>query len=476
MNFSVTKALTALTPRKADWFSLRYMNTRSQICSVRNGHPEHIFSNLDTGVMIEVLVNDVFGYACTNNLSTTSLQAALLRAERDALAAQPFALNRFSQAQRPASKGEYKSPKERDGNLLDHIDLAVELSQKLKSHNAIVAGIADFTLETYNTEFVSSSGASVFQTATDTIVDLRATAANATDSQTRTLCGMRGHSKQAGIESFERNFLLENAERIREESIELLLSPQCPEGKKKVVIAPSQMMLQIHESIGHPLEMDRILGDERAYAGASFVKLDDFGKLQYGSPLLNVTFDPTISGEFASYGFDDIGDPAKKEFIIKDGVLVRALGGLESQLRSGIPGVANSRACSWNRAPIDRMANLNIEPGTSNFNDIIASIEDGIFMECNRSWSIDDYRNKFQFGCEYGKLIKNGKLTGTVKNPNYRGISVPFWNSLYMVGNASTMGVFGTPNCGKGEPNQCVRVGHASPVCAFCDIEIFGGL
>jgi predicted Zn-dependent protease len=199
--------------------------------------------------------------------------------------------------------------------------------------------------------------------------------------------------------------------------------------------------------------------------------------LQYGSPIMNVTFDPTVKKEFASYAFDDNGTEAKREFLIQNGKLLRALGGIESQTRTEmkIPGVANSRACSWNRPPIDRMANINLEPGDSSFDEIIGSVERGILVESNRSWSIDDFRNKFQFGCEYARKIENGKLTKTLKNPNYRGITVPFWKSLKKVGNASTLEVYGTPYCGKGEPNQVIRVGHASPVCLFENIEVFGG-
>jgi len=148
---------------------------------------------------------------------------------------------------------------------------------------------------------------------------------------------------------------------------------------------------------------------------------------------------------------------------------------LESQVRTQVPGVANFRASSWNRAPIDRMANLNLEPGDASFNEIVSSIESGVYMEANRSWSIDDYRNKFQFGCEYARAIENGKLTKPLKNPNYRGITNPFWRNLVKVGDRSTLGMFGSPYCGKGEPNQAIKVGHASPICAFENIEVFGG-
>tara|TARA_Y100000739_G_C20524687_1_gene425919 strand:- start:176 stop:1102 length:927 start_codon:yes stop_codon:yes gene_type:complete len=280
---------------------------------------------------------------------------------------------------------------------------------------------------------------------------------------------------QAGMEVFEESRVLDKCQSICKEAIELLGAEECPTENMDLVLHSDQMLLQIHESIGHALEVDRILGDERNYAGWSFVNLEDFGNLNYGSDIMNITFDPTIPEEFASYGFDDSGMEAKKEFIIKDGVLLRGLGGLESQQRSNIEGVANFRACSWNRAPIDRMANLNLEPGDSNFNEMISSVEKGIYMQTNRSWSIDDFRNKFQFGCEYAQLIENGKLTKTVRNPNYRAVSTPFWNSLKMVGNKSTFDVYGTPYCGKGEPNQGVRVGHASPTCLFENIEIFGG-
>jgi predicted Zn-dependent protease len=277
------------------------------------------------------------------------------------------------------------------------------------------------------------------------------------------------------VQWFNESELIAMCNNIGEQAVELLYAEECPTEKTSLVLAPDQMILQVHESIGHPLEVDRILGDERNYAGWSFVRLDDFGKLKYGSDIMNISFDPTIENELASYGFDDSGKKAEKEFIIKDGILLRGLGGTESEDRSGVKGVANFRACSWNRAPIDRMANLNLEPGDSTFDEIISSVERGVYMESNRSWSIDDYRNKFQFGCEYAKLIENGKFTKTLRNPNYRGISSSFWNNLKRVGDSSTFQVYGTPNCGKGEPNQVIRVGHASPVCLFHNVAIFGG-
>jgi predicted Zn-dependent protease len=201
-----------------------------------------------------------------------------------------------------------------------------------------------------------------------------------------------------------------------------------------------------------------------------------FGKYQYGSALLDVTYDPTRPEQYASYGWDDDGLAAEKRYVIRKGLLVRPLGGAISQARAGgIDGVANTRASSWNRAPIDRMANLNIEPGASSLDELVAAIDFGVMMRTNVSWSIDDSRNKFQFGCEWGRVIRKGRLAEVVKNPNYRGISATFWRSLSGVGDPSTFAVMGTPFCGKGEPSQVIRVGHASPACRFSSVDVFGG-
>jgi predicted Zn-dependent protease len=242
-----------------------------------------------------------------------------------------------------------------------------------------------------------------------------------------------------------------------------------------LLLLPSQMTLQIHESIGHPLELDRILGDERNYAGLSFVTPDMFGTYRYGSSLLNVTFDPTLPGEVASYAADDEGQPAKRVHLIRDGILERPLGGELSQRRARLAGSACARASGWDRPPIDRMANINLEPNEEGLDDMIGRVERGVLMDTNRSWSIDDSRNKFQFGCELGRRIEDGELKGLVRNPGYRGVSAHFWRSLDGVGGRETLEVRGVRNCGKGEPNQSVYVGHASPPCLFRNIDVFGG-
>jgi predicted Zn-dependent protease len=311
--------------------------------------------------------------------------------------------------------------------------------------------------------------------------NLEATASDGAAAQTRSLAGQyNGFCRRGGLEVVHDSGLPGGGARVADEALQLLGAPECPAGTMDLLLAPDQMMLQIHESIGHPLELDRILGDERNFAGTSFVTLDLFGRYDYGSPLLNVTFDPDVPGEPAGYRADDDGEPARRTWLIRAGRLLRPLGGGLSRARAAalgvrLEGTANARAVGWHRPPIDRMANLNVEPGDASLQAMIASVERGVLMRTNVSWSIDDARNKFQFGCEWGQRIEGGRLAGVVRNPGYRGVSATFWRSLAAVGDRSTVEVLGTPFCGKGEPGQAIRVGHASPACLFRDVDVFGG-
>jgi predicted Zn-dependent protease len=461
-----------------DWVGFREVRETASTRFVRDGKPEHNESGYSHGVMVETLVDGQFGYAATTRLDPESLMRAVEQAHAQAARAAKYAVHRFTEKQRPPTKARYQSTVQKPMSSIpagEMNSLLVKICERMKKSAKIVRTTAFAMSVQTEMRLVSSNGAESEQSFSLVTVDFESTAQDGSVVQKRSDGGLRGRSHQGGAELINTPDLWIRVDKVADQALELVSASECPTETTNLVLMPDQMMLQIHESIGHPLELDRILGDERNYAGWSFVGLNDIGTLQYGSPVMNVTFDPTVKGEFASYGLDDNGNPARREFLIQDGKLVRALGGLESQERSGKPGVANARASLWNRPAIDRMANINLEPGTSSFDEIIGSIERGVLMESNRSWSIDDFRNKFQFGCEYGKLIENGKITKTVRNPNYRGITVPFWKSLKKVGNDSTRAVYGTPYCGKGEPSQAIRVGHASPVCLFENIEVFGG-
>ena len=462
---------------RADFWSLRIVEETGESFTVRKDTAMPPFACVDRGAMATVYADGGYGYAATGDTSPSGLAAALERAAAWARATAKLALFDSRVLPRPAPRGEYGSPSLAAPmrSRREWFELLAHESRQAGFDPRIVDWEAYVEVRTATHRLVTSTGGDVTQRYRFLFPGLSVTAHALGDTQTRSLNGYRGICQQGGDEILAR-FGFEGAgRRIAEEALELISAPNCPSGTMDVLLTPDQMILQIHESIGHPLELDRILGDERNFAGMSFVTPDMFGTYRYGSELLNIVFDPTRDEELATYGWDDDGTKAEKVHLIRKGILERPLGGAVSQARAGLPGTSNARADSWNRPPIDRMANLNLEPGNASLADMIAGIERGVMMETNSSWSIDDSRNKFQFGCERGRLIENGKLGAVVKNPNYRGISANFWRSLAMVGNADTMQVLGTPYCGKGEPSQVIRVGHASPACVFRDVAVFGG-
>jgi len=462
---------------RADFCSLRFVNERQEYLAVRQNVPQPAQAATDVGAMITVIHNGGLGYAGTSDLTLSGLKWAAEQAAWWAGQSAGRSVADFRRIAMPQPVGEYVGPEQTPWETVspsDKFDMLMAECKRLKVGGRIVDWESAIWFTRKETLYLTAGGGRVYQRFSYMVPYLSATANEKAVTQHRTLGG-RGYCKQGGMEVLDAVGFRTAAPRIGQEAIDLLSAPNCPSGKMDVLLAPDQMILQIHESIGHPLELDRILGDERNYAGTSFVKPEMFGTYRYGSKLLNITYDPTRPEQFSSFGYDDDGLKAERHYLIEKGILKRGLGGITSQTRSGIPGVANARASSWNRPPIDRMANLNLEPGDKPLDQMIAMIKHGVYMKTNTSWSIDDSRNKFQFGCEWGQLIEDGRLTTVVKNPNYRGISATFWRNLKAVGDESTFEVLGTPNCGKGEPNQVMRVGHAAPACVFRNVDVFGG-
>lgn len=468
----------------ADYCALRVVEEVSETASVRQDVAAPLHTSIDRGGMVTVIDGDGIGYAATSDLSDSGLAWAAARAHEWAKLARGRSVFRGEPprfARLPAAS-RYASPTVRPipWSKADRLGVLMRESTACRIDPRIVDWEASLWTVRTTQLTVTADGGEALQHFDFTIPSLHAVAFDAGITQVRSWGGRyNGYCQQGGLEVIERSGFIGSGRATAEDALQLLAAPNCPSGTMDVVLMPDQMMLQIHESIGHPLELDRILGDERNYAGTSFVTLDMFGRYQYGSPLLNVSYDPTRGEEFASFAFDDEGTRAERDLLIRDGVLIKPLGGTSSQqrarqLRADVGGVATTRACAWNRPPIDRMSNLNVEPGTSTLAQMIAATEHGVLMKTNRSWSIDDSRNKFQFGCEWGQMIRNGQLAEVVRDPNYRGISATFWRSLANVGTPDTMEVMGTPYCGKGEPNQAVRVGHASPACRFTGIDVFG--
>ena len=471
MNASIADRFRKLQTSVPFW-SLRYHKETRELLAVRQDTVEPPRLSIDRGAMLTAVAEGGYGYCATSDLSQAGLQAALDRATQWAQATKGKCVVRFEPGRMPAPRGEYEgsSGAGKLGRGALH-DLLAEECRRAKVDERIVERYAALELAEDERVYLTNTGGELRQRFSFTVPVAHVTANQGVETQTRSLL----HAQQGGFEQIGRAGLVGCGARLAEEALQLLLAPNCPSGKMDLLLMPDQMMLQIHESIGHPLELDRILGDERNYAGTSFVRPEMFGAYRYGSELLNVTYDPTRPEQMASFAYDDDGTHAQKVWLIKEGILVAPLGGHLSQARARMKGVANARASGWNRPPIDRMANLNVEPGASALEEMIGSIRRGVLMRTNVSWSIDDSRNKFQFGCEWGELIEDGKRKGVVKNPNYRGVSATFWRSLRMVGGPETFEVHGTQYCGKGEPNQLIHCGHAAPACLFVDVDVFGG-
>lgn len=471
---NIAKAFKESAP-SAEYWSLRLVRDTTNVLVVRQDIMEAPTSYRDAGAMVTVVDGGGVGYGATCDLTPRGLAAAFEAARDWARATAATSLISPADYPRLTGRGEFhyhgETPWEA-WSLGQKVELLQEACKGLKVHDDISDWYAFLLHSRNDTLLISSDGGWIEQSTSRIQPRLGAVANRGAETQSRSFGGEL--FVQGGLEHLQRSGFLSRSEQVAAEALQLLDAPPCPTGVTDLVLLPNQMVLQVHESIGHPLEMDRILGDERNYAGTSFVTSEMFGSYRYGSSLLNVTFDPDVPGETASYRYDDDGSEAGKEFLIREGVLQRPLGGAISQARGGLPGVANSRADGWNRPPIDRMANINLEPGGESLEELIGVVERGVLMDTNRSWSIDDSRNKFQFGCELGRLIEDGRLKGIVRDPGYRGISATFWRSLSGVGNSDTLEVLGLGGCGKGEPNQAVSTGHAAPACRFRGVEVFG--
>jgi TldD protein len=276
-----------------------------------------------------------------------------------------------------------------------------------------------------------------------------------------------------GFEAVRAMDLPGNAQRIAEEAVALLSAEECPSGPMTLVIDSSQMALQVHESCGHPIELDRVLGMEASFAGTSFLTLDKLDTLRYGSEIVNIDADATAPGGLGTFGFDDEGVPAQNVPIVSSGRFVGYLTSRETAPIIGRRSMGSSRASGWNVIPLIRMTNVNLRPGDAgSLDDLIADTDDGIFFSTNRSWSIDDRRLNFQFGTQIGWRIRNGKRAEMIRNPTYTGITPEFWGSCDAICSDSEWQLWGVPNCGKGEPMQTHRVGHGAAPARFRNVQV----
>ncbi|MEZ4813501.1 MAG: TldD/PmbA family protein [Caldisericia bacterium] len=361
---------------------------------------------------------------------------------------------------------------QKDIPITDRVKFALDCDKTMNKE-----GIVSRSTRLFNRHedkwFGSSEGSMIYQEDVKVGAGYTALASNGKEVAQRSYpASFGGVYSRDGWNYIEKYKLMENGERIADEAVQILSSKPCPKGKKDIVIEGSQLALQLHESIGHPVELDRVFGTEAAFAGKSFVKPEMMKDFRYGSDIVNVTADATIPHAFGGFAYDDDGVKAQRVFIIKDGIFQRFLDSREDAAKLNMASMGANRASSWNRIPIVRMVSVNLEPGNATFDDLIGDVEDGIYLSTVLTWSIDDMRLNFQFTTELGWEIKNGKLGEMVKRPTYTGISYDFWRACDAIGNKDLWDVWGVPNCGKGEPMQLMHVSHGVSPARFRQIQV----
>ena len=468
-------ALMAGADGRCEYAEARRVARTTQQVDVRNGRVESAAHDETDGIGVRVRVGGAWGFAATRNTSRHGAEAALARAIAIA-EAQPAAPAR-ARASEPPARGHWSHPVERDPtavSLEDKLALLGEAEAALRVDPRIVRADAGATATKEHVAFASTEGAACTQDVATCGAGISAVAVDGDELQVRTYpTAHGGHTVQGGWEHAEALDLVGNAPRVAAEAIELLTAPPCPSGRATIVLHPEQLALQIHESVGHALELDRILLGEAAYAGTSWVRPADLGSLRYGSELMTVTADATLAGALGTFGWDDEGTAARRVTLVGDGTLVGALSDREAAAAVGAASSGCARAAGFDRQPIVRMTNVSLEPGTGgSFADLLADTGEGIYLETNRSWSIDDRRLHFQFATEVAREIRGGELGRLLRNPSYAGTTPSFWASLDAVCSSSEWQLWGVTNCGKGEPGQFMAVSHGAAPARFRDVEV----
>ncbi|MBI4297738.1 MAG: TldD/PmbA family protein [Chloroflexi bacterium] len=470
------RALDTAQARGAAYADLRVVRLRTETIVVRNGKVESLASRESHGFGVRALVKGAWGFAASSHLEPREL---------DRVAAQAVSLARASVRVRgqavelgePVSlRASYRTPVQINPfsvPLGDKVSLLLSACAEMQAVPSIRAAEASVEMVQMEKTFLSTDGSSIEQTIIETGCGLEATAVSEGEMQRRSYPNSVGrHQTTEGWEFVLRWDLSGNARRVAEEAAALLKAKPCPSEVTTIILDGSQLALQVHESCGHPIELDRVLGTEADYAGTSFLTPDKLGAFRYGSEKVNITADATVPGGLGTFGYDDEGVPAQKVPIVRDGIFVGYLTSRETAARLGQRSNGAMRAESWAHLPLIRMTNINLEPGEWTLDDLIADTNHGLYLETNRSWSIDDRRLNFQFGTEYAREIKKGKLGDLVKNATYTGMTPQFWASCDAICNRGHWIVWGTPNCGKGQPSQAAHVGHGASPARFRNVQV----
>jgi TldD protein len=467
-----TAAVQAALDAGARYADARVMHRRYESMSARNGEIEDLSQDEDAGIGVRALVGSSWGFFAVPDLSDAAAGSAGTRAAEIAAASARVPGPEADLVPVTAATGSWASAYEIDPlgvPLSDKGDLLVHTTKTMAESGA---DVAEGLYQIWDTAkwFVSSEGHRIDQHIRECGAGIAATVIGDGETQRRSYPSYRGQYGTQGWELVTSLDLADHAARIAEEARRLLTAPVCPEGETTLVLGGEQLALQIHESVGHAIELDRILGWEAAFAGTSWLDLAQLGSLRYGSELMNITMDPTIPGALGSFGYDDEGTPAQSRDAVREGRWVGVLAGRDSAAVAGLDYGGSVRADGWARLPMVRMTNVGLEPGPHTLEEIVAATDDGVLMDVNRSWSIDDKRLNFQFGCEIGWEIKNGTRGRMLRNPTYTGIGPIFWRSMDMLSGETV--AWGTPNCGKGQPGQVGHTGHPAAPARFTNVRV----
>ena len=475
---TVKQAVEAAIRAGADYADARYVLEESESLTVKNQEMEGIDRARSDGLGLRVLVNGYWGFAATarseeeEELTRTAELAVQIARAAARLPREPV---RLAEVEPVTAK--WASPMEQDPfdvPLDQKVSILMEASRRMQGVQGVSFAEATVDLFRRRTVYGSSEGALIDQTIVNSGGGLEATAIGDGEMQRRSFPNsFRGHITAAGWEHVLSLGLVDAAERTATEAVELLGARDCPSETTTLILDSGQVELQVHESIGHPIELDRVLRMEEAFAGTSFLTPEDRGRLQYASDRVSITADATVPGGLGTFGFDDEGVPAQRVPVIVDGMFQDFISSRETAAVLGERSNATMRADGWQNLPLIRMTNINMEPGPDgSLEDIVGDTDDGILMATNQSWSIDDKRVNFQFGCEIAWRIKDGRRTELFRNPNYTGITTEFWRSCDAVGGREDWVLWGTPNCGKGQPGQVARVGHGTPPARFRGVQV----
>ncbi len=476
MRAECERALDTAKALGATYADARIVQREVQQISVKNGKVESLTHEETLGIGVRVLANGAWGFAASASLTPAELDRTAALAVQLAKAAAQVHRKPVDLGTPYRNEAAYKTPVRIDPftvPLGDKIALLLEATETMQKVNGVMVATAEIESSKERKTFASTEGSFIEQEIIETGCGIESTAVGENDVQNRSYPNSVGrHQGTEGWEFVQRWDLAGNAQRIAEESVALLTAKACPSGVTTVILDGSQVGLQIHESCGHAVELDRVLGTEAAFAGTSFLTTDKLQGFRYGSDVVNLTADATIPGGLGTFGYDDEGVPAQRWPLVERGQFVGYLMSRETGASLGLRSNGAMRADGWGRLPLIRMTNVSLEPGTWTLDGLIADTDDGIFMETNRSWSIDDKRLNFQFGTEMAWEVKKGKKVALLKNATYTGMTPTFWGSCDAIGNRDHWVVWGTPNCGKGQPEQVAHTGHGASPARFRNIQI----